>query len=719
MENTNPFPRDQTGLSRNRLGNRIKKPVVLGEMMRQNKMAVKPLLARNRKEIEISKSVPDLTRYPRVSRLKISSSTAVTVSNNNLLKINSWESMATARKNSGDSTFNHSRIPRRSVAANKLKSFESNEKIFKKPKKIEMGKKIIEKNFVGKTMENKRKFACIEGISGNSKKSIMESEKQSPSNYNFNLSMNNRTEECKKIVKRIMLDKKMLEIGEKERSSVDFVENSAGILNTEEMADFLLNDLQFKHIDSSKTSNELDKSSKRNSSEFDDSIGSFFSDQTVINILKSTEILNLCDSKQDFLIDNPLDVSISEDNLTPGLTNLSNSIDRTPSAEELPMECEMEPVSGNSTVCARSTSPSEEVPQESLSSRATNPTVSIITSITSIMSLDTGYQGDGELSRPESRNTENESKHIKLPITENGISIKGINFDDGKTMTDSDFFTESDADIHDDLSLAAAEIGSGRGDRKAQVIDGTLYGGVSIQNHAVVNTDNERNDVVTSHLVNRSVTTNEDMESSGIYSDFEKKTEENCPPKTESVSYLEMITEQMKTIQNLALASAEKKSQQDSSTDRIVKSSSGESSKTVYENTSVVTSSKKSSKGGDYAATERKESTPTTKVSRMPNRNVPSKIKSFIEAAPVTEVEGKTKVVKKGKWDDVMDKIAQGKEENKYTPSKFRDVKSKVFQNIGPSYNSRRSEVDTKTPPKMSPISQIKPRRLVGLLFLL
>jgi hypothetical protein len=38
-------------------------------------------------------------------------------------------------------------------------------------------------------------------------------------------------------------------------------------------------------------------------------------------------------------------------------------------------------------------------------------------------------------------------------------------------MTDSDFFTESDADTHDDLGA-----GTGRGDRRAQVIDGTLYG---------------------------------------------------------------------------------------------------------------------------------------------------------------------------------------------------------------------------------------------------
>jgi hypothetical protein len=38
-------------------------------------------------------------------------------------------------------------------------------------------------------------------------------------------------------------------------------------------------------------------------------------------------------------------------------------------------------------------------------------------------------------------------------------------------MTDSDFFTESDADVHDELAA-----GTVRGDRRAQVIDGTLYG---------------------------------------------------------------------------------------------------------------------------------------------------------------------------------------------------------------------------------------------------
>lgn len=52
--------------------------------------------------------------------------------------------------------------------------------------------------------------------------------------------------------------------------------------------------------------------------------------------------------------------------------------DRTPSVEDLPMECE-----------------------------ATTPGA-----VTSVMSLDTGYQGDGELSRPESRNAE--SSEVRL-----------------------------------------------------------------------------------------------------------------------------------------------------------------------------------------------------------------------------------------------------------------------------------------------------------------
>lgn len=62
-------------------------------------------------------------------------------------------------------------------------------------------------------------------------------------------------------------------------------------------------------------------------------------------------------------------------------------------------------------------------------------------------------------------------------------------------MTDSDFFTESDADAHEDIV---------RGDRRAQVIDGTLFCA-----------PNERRCP--------SFEPGEEMDSSGIYSDLDKR----------------------------------------------------------------------------------------------------------------------------------------------------------------------------------------------------
>lgn len=87
---------------------------------------------------------------------------------------------------------------------------------------------------------------------------------------------------------------------------------------------------------------------------------------------------------------------------------------------------------------------------------------SFVTSVTSITSLDNGYQGDGEWSRPASRGADHSPTNYRV------VKLKTTTAD---PMTDSDFFTESDADAHDELAA-----GSSRGDRRAQVIDGTLYG---------------------------------------------------------------------------------------------------------------------------------------------------------------------------------------------------------------------------------------------------
>uniref|UniRef100_A0AAG5DFR4 Uncharacterized protein n=1 Tax=Anopheles atroparvus TaxID=41427 RepID=A0AAG5DFR4_ANOAO len=115
----------------------------------------------------------------------------------------------------------------------------------------------------------------------------------------------------------------------------------------------------------------------------------------------------------------------------------------------------------------------DQMSKSATSSKVSN---SFITSITSITSLDTGYQGDGEMSRPASRGADHSPS--------NGPRLKSANGGGGAwqplmaaavaavprrqdPMTDSDFFTESDAD---DVF--------NRGDaRRAQIIDGQLYGG--------------------------------------------------------------------------------------------------------------------------------------------------------------------------------------------------------------------------------------------------
>lgn len=136
--------------------------------------------------------------------------------------------------------------------------------------------------------------------------------------------------------------------------------------------------------------------------------------------------------------------------------------ERTPSPEELPLDPKpVEPIRGNT------------VP------------VSFVTSVTSITSLEAGYQGDGENSRPASRGADPPSMAVPP------VNLPAPCRQD--PMTDSDFFTESDADAHEEIV---------RGDRKAQVIDGTLF-------------------CAPGERVCPSFT-GEEMDSSGIYSDLDK-----------------------------------------------------------------------------------------------------------------------------------------------------------------------------------------------------
>jgi hypothetical protein len=149
--------------------------------------------------------------------------------------------------------------------------------------------------------------------------------------------------------------------------------------------------------------------------------------------------------------------------------------ERTPSPEELPLDPKpAEPIRGSGSV-----------------------PVSFVTSVTSITSLEAGYQGDGENSRPASRGADPPSMAVPP------VNLPAPCRHD--PMTDSDFFTESDADAHEEIV---------RGDRKAQVIDGTLF---CAPGERVCPTF-----------------TAEEMDSSGIYSDLDKlQAPEQAPDENE------------------------------------------------------------------------------------------------------------------------------------------------------------------------------------------
>ncbi|XP_017467585.1 PREDICTED: uncharacterized protein LOC108359979, partial [Rhagoletis zephyria] len=138
---------------------------------------------------------------------------------------------------------------------------------------------------------------------------------------------------------------------------------------------------------------------------------------------------------------------------------------------------------------------------------------SFITSVTSVTSLDTGYQGDGEMSRPASRGASDHSPSNGPAARKGGHVSRQPSFNQQlqqqqmplvrrqDPMTDSDFFTESDADdiFH-------------RGDRRAQVIDGQLYG-PTLQPAASVFISEDPEDSC--------------MESSGIFTDVENRCDDD------------------------------------------------------------------------------------------------------------------------------------------------------------------------------------------------
>ncbi|XP_041452269.1 mucin-6 isoform X3 [Drosophila obscura] len=178
-------------------------------------------------------------------------------------------------------------------------------------------------------------------------------------------------------------------------------------------------------------------------------------------------------------------------------------MEQTPSPEELPLD----PIEIKTEI-VKQVEAAPQPPQVCPSAGQSKLSNSFITSVTSVTSLDTGYQGDGEMSRPASRGASDHSPsngpHLGRvsrqpsfppPIPAAAPAAAPMRRQD--PMTDSDFFTESDAD--DVLQ---------RGDRRAQVIDGQLYGPTMQPSASVPQMEDSC------------------MESSGIFTDVENRCDE-------------------------------------------------------------------------------------------------------------------------------------------------------------------------------------------------
>ncbi|KAH8352261.1 hypothetical protein KR084_003010, partial [Drosophila pseudotakahashii] len=219
---------------------------------------------------------------------------------------------------------------------------------------------------------------------------------------------------------------------------------------------------------------------KQSSFDLDESLG----------ILTPDQMKDFLDSPHNNLMHNLELVRMHHPNL------MQLRMEQTPSPEELPLD----PIEIKSEIVKQVEASQANQVNTSQHSKLSN---SFITSVTSVTSLDTGYQGDGEMSRPASRGAcdHSPSNGPHLGRVSRQPSFPPPNpapLRRQDPMTDSDFFTESDADdvLH-------------RGDRRAQVIDGQLYGPDMMQPSA-------------------SVPQMEDscMESSGIFTDVENRCDE-------------------------------------------------------------------------------------------------------------------------------------------------------------------------------------------------
>lgn len=339
-------------------------------------------------------------------------------------------------------------------------------------------------------------------------------------------------------------------------------------------------------------------------------------------------------------------------------------IEQTPSPEDLPLDSsdlngEISTYSQFSASTLHDSQTYSDKNDYTKSMETSKVSNSFITSITSITSLD-GYQGDGEMSRPVSRSADHSIGQREDVIEMDWQNVPVTRRPD--PMTDSDFFTESDADGLDDHMQ--------RGDRRAQVIDGALYGGKNANGNPPL-------------IVNR----NDDscMESSGVYTDFENHRS--------SPVFLNVIDDM--SPEGSTPSTRSECSQKNTSTGNINAyftplENSFEEQKVELNNANNEeltsrTASKRNSLNceKDVRPNEKKEEKRsfTLKKYKMPKRDVPSKLKSMLANRKTdadVSVQSSPKAVKKTDRRETLCKKNSLDIKNDYKTKSFKDIKSKV-----------------------------------------
>lgn len=340
-----------------------------------------------------------------------------------------------------------------------------------------------------------------------------------------------------------------------------------------------------------------------------------------------------------------------------------NRVEQTPSPEDLPLD--HSDINGeistysqfSASTLHESQTYSDSKTDYTKSMETSKVSNSFITSITSITSLD-GYQGDGEMSRPVSRGADHSISHREDVIEMDWQNVPVTRRAD--PMTDSDFFTESDADGLDDNAMQ-------RGDRRAQVIDGALYGGKNGNGNPPL-------------IVNR----NDDscMESSGVYTDFENQRS--------SPVFLNVIDDM--SPEGSTPSTRSECSQKNGSSTKFDESFDPlDSTDNKSEQPQLVAvetprnSSKRSSLNSEkgISVTEKSKDEKrsfTLKKYKMPKRDVPSKLKSML-ATNVQNTSNKTVLKKPERRENLAKKNCLDLKTD-YKTKSFKDIKSKVDSSL-------------------------------------